>query len=155
MHQKGILLRITNISKIMNQKFEDLVKGLPEMPAPLGLTEKIMLQISQEKLRTLRLRVVLSVVGFFVSGGVLFSAWQLAAQEISHSGLAQFISLLSSDFMTVAIYWDNFVLSLLEALPIMSLAACLAGVLGLLASLRYFAQETNLIKNLTYKKYGF
>ena len=60
----------------------------------------------------------------------------IAIADFSQSGLGKIFSLLVSDPGTVVTFWQDFTLSILESLPVVSLIMTLFIVLVFLASLR-------------------
>ena len=109
---------------------------------PEELLEKILKRIHREE-RFLVFRktiifsatLVISLIGFIPSFKMLIS-------DINQSGFASFFSLIFSDFSSIATYWQNFAMILLETLPAVSFAIFLAVILTLLQSAK------SLFKNL-------
>lgn len=79
-----------------------------------------------------------SIIAFFPVFNMLKSAFV-------ESGFMQFLSLLFSDFEVVLSYWQSFALSLLESLPVLSLMAFLAVVLGFLESAKYLTKDIKYV----------
>jgi hypothetical protein len=63
----------------------------------------------------------------------------------SESGFFHFFSLLFSDFSVIASYWDNFIISLLETLPVIKLTLLFTAVLIFLEMLKLFANDLRFI----------
>ena len=62
-------------------------------------------------------------------------------------GWTNYLSLVFTDTSTVAVYWKEFSLSLVDALPIVSVGLVFALLLVLLTSLRFSIQDYKLIKS--------
>jgi len=113
---------------------------------PDGLFESIVNRIHEERrILVLRRRIILFCLGFVVSAAAFIPAWKWLAADLSNSGFLQFFSLLFSDFKIVATYWQNFLMSLLETVPAMSLAVFLAAVFVFLESLNFLAKNIKFI----------
>jgi hypothetical protein len=74
-----------------------------------------------------------------------FSAFLFSAKELSlkfsQSGFYQYLSLFFSDSQTAIAYYKQFMLSLVEALPVFSLMLVLAMLLIFLSTLRPLSRE--------------
>ena len=124
---------------VQNYK-NNFIGDIPEPPK--DLLGRIMNRIHREqRLVKIRQRIVIFSVGAAASLAAVFPAFQMLRAEAASSDFFTFSSLLFSDFATVSAYWQNFALSLLEALPVMGLIAVLAAVLALLGSLRFLTKD--------------
>ena len=84
---------------------------------PEGLEKSILLVISRKERFYMMLQSglsVLSFVAFFPLGSALVNAF-------SNSSLSQYLSLLFSGDGTLATYWQELTLSIVESLPILSI----------------------------------
>jgi len=126
----------------MRKDYEKLFSRLETPPAPAGLFEKVMLAIrKEEKLAILKYRLFAFSFGLLGSIAVFIPAFRAFKAGLAESGFLEFLSLLSSDTQTVLNYWQSFSLSLLEALPVISLAILLASALTFLESLKMLAKN--------------
>lgn len=117
----------------------------PPQPSEL-LFFKVMDRIDkEEKIIKIRRRVVVFAVSVAVSAAALVPAWQQVYLGFIESGFFHFFSLLFSDAAIVMIYWRSFLLSLLEALPVMSLIVFSAVVLVFLESLKSLIKDLKII----------
>lgn len=118
---------------------------------PAGLFEKMMRRLGEEqRLQSVRRRLVIFSIVFIGSVLALIPTFQMAKTGMAESGLIQFFSLLFSDFGTVINYWQSFVLTILESLPVMSLVAFLAAFFVFLESIKFLAREMKNIKSIIY-----
>lgn len=127
----------------MRKDYEKLFSFIdaPE-PAP-GLFGRVMGAIETEQRRLfLRRRLTLFSGGLLVSLIILLPSWQVVQTGLVESGFAEFISLLFSDSSLVFAYWQTFVFTLAESLPVMALAMLFGALFVFLGSL------TLLIKNI-------
>ena len=95
---------------------------------PLNLEASILKKIATERTKTARIRFAfLSTIAFFSFWGIIqtgVSLWQ----SFSQTGFYDYASLILSDGTTLTSYWKEFVLSLVESLPLLGLTTLLAVV---------------------------
>ncbi len=131
MHQKVRLFRIIYMVKI----------ELPE-----GILERIMVRIhAEQRFLTFKRRLAIFSFGLIGSGIAFIPTFKMVQAGFAESGFLQFFSLFFSDFGIVAVYWQSFTMSLLETLPVMSLAIFLAVIFIFLESLRFLARDIKFI----------
>ncbi len=126
----------------MSKNYEKLFSELESSELPNGLLGKIMFRIREEKrLSSTRRRLAvfsISAIGSLVAFVPIF---QMMQSEISNSGFVQFLSLIFSDFGTVMAYWQNFALTILETLPVLSLIAIFVVVFIFLESIMFISKD--------------
>jgi hypothetical protein len=96
----------------------------------------------EERLLSIKRKIVLYSLTTGGSMLILMLVFRAFQSDLISSGFLQFFSLLFSDFSFVAVSWQNFSLSLLEALPVMSLLLLLA------AFLTFWQSSKSLVKNI-------
>jgi len=128
-------------------RIEKPISASPEPPE--YLFGRIMSRIHKEREEEIIKRriILLSFVSAasFVS---VFPAFQLLKADLAASGFFAFFSLLFSDFAIVAAYWQNFVFSLLESLPITGLAAISISSLAFLWSIKLLTKGIGEISKI-------
>jgi len=120
----------------VRKDFEKLFKNLNRLEPPQFLMGNILAAIEIKKRRAARLRLALFGSFALASLTALIPAVQYFIAEISQSGFYQYFSLLFSDWNLVITYWNDFVLSLAEALPVLAITSVLSAVFVFLGSLR-------------------
>ncbi|MDD5433703.1 MAG: hypothetical protein PHE77_03595 [Candidatus Pacebacteria bacterium] len=130
---------------------------MPEkVKIPAGLFERIMARLKKEhELLSIKKRLFIFSVGsgvFFLATILCFLAVKI---EFNQNAFFQFFSLIFSDFSTITIYWKNFILTLLERLPVSNLTVLLTAILGfniflklLLKNIKQFFSIKNLLINI-------
>jgi len=114
---------------------------------PKGLLEKILKRIhKEERLLVLRRIIIFSVM---LTGSLLafVPVLKILLSDFGQSGFINFLSLIFSDFSSVATYWQSFAMILLETLPAVSLALFLAVLLIFLQSAKSLIKNIKIIKN--------
>lgn len=137
----------------MHKNYEQLFSHLTAPEMPDNLFEKIMHRIKKERQSLIFKRRVMilsiSIIGIIGAVAAFVPAFKMAQTEFNESGFLYFLSLIFSDFETVAAYWQNFIMSLLETLPVMGLAILLLTILVFLGSLKFLAKNVKSIFTLT------
>jgi hypothetical protein len=112
---------------------------LPVLTPSRGLFASILLRVEEEKRRLARLRVAFFGFGAVASSLVLVPVLQYAGEGIARSGTAEYFSLFFSDSGMALLYWKEFLLSLVESLPIFMFALLCAVLLVFIWSLERVA----------------
>ncbi len=113
------------------------------------LFEKIMARIAAEKLLlSAKRKMILIYFGIAGSLAGFYFAFKAAREGIIESGFLQFLSLIFSDFSVVVSNWQTFALSLLEAIPVVSLAMIFAAIFSFLIFIKFLAKYLKLIFNI-------
>lgn len=129
----------------MLKNHEKLFIYIDAKEPPFGMLDKIMLRIAQKRRRRAGIRIACFGFLSLLAVAILIPTSQGLYSEMSRSGFMQFVSLLFSDASIVMIYWQDFALSLMEALPIFSVSAVLGSVLLLLFSLKFIVSDINAL----------
>ncbi len=154
MHQKAsffrIIIRIPAIS--MTKNFNKLPQQFLTTEPPEGLFEQVMNHIQKEQgLLRLKRQAAIFALSTTCSAIAFIPAWRIVWAGFAESGFIQFFSLLFSDFEIVVTYWQNFALSLLETLPVMSLIILFVIILVFLESLKLLIKDIKIISTSTQK----
>jgi hypothetical protein len=128
----------------MPNDFEKLFSHFKAVEPTDSLLPKIMRRIQKKRQWLAVRRLVVFSFGLGASTTAFVLALKLAWIGFVESGFAEFLSLLFTDTATIAVYWRNFIFSLLEALPATSLIALLIAALVFLESFKFFARNFNL-----------
>lgn len=130
----------------MRKDFEKLFSRLGTSEMPDDLLDKIMTRIKMEKsLLAVKRKLIVFSLGFAASAIGLVPVFNLVRADFAESGFFQFFSLLFSDFSVAVNYWQTFAMSLLETVPVVSMAIFLAVILVFLWSLKLLARDLKII----------
>lgn len=113
-------------------------------PSP-QLYLKIMKRLRQEERILAGKKIVLFSILFSSSLAGLVSVGKMLVLQLQTSGFISFASLIFSDFDVAAAYWQNLLMAILEAMPTMSIALCLAILLIALQSVRLLSKNIKTI----------
>jgi hypothetical protein len=130
----------------MRKDYEKLFTYLKSPEPPGDLFNRVINRIQKERrLLILKRRMFIFSLSAVCSAIALIPAFKMVKTGFTESGFMQFFSLLFSDFKIVVAYGQNFILSLLETLPVMSLVILLVVVLVFLESLRFLTRDIKII----------
>ncbi len=108
---------------------------------PEDLLKKIMDRINAEREAiSIRNKFITALVSFLILFVIAVPTWQYFQTDIAVSGFSQFIRLIFYDFKIVLANWQDYVLSLLETLPVFGAIAMLAVILGFIIALKYISK---------------
>ncbi len=131
---------------ISEQDIDALISGPGQVDPPARLLGVVLNRIDAEKRRTARWHLAVSAGAGLVSLAALIPAVQYLARDLNSSVFGRYLSLLLSDGRYLASFWSEYALSLVESLPLVSLAAVLAACLALLASFKFSAKYLSQLR---------
>jgi hypothetical protein len=123
-----------------------------EQELPEGLSARVMLGIKKEERKIVFKNTVLFSVLFVGSALAFIPVFKILKQDLIQSGFLDFLSLLISDPIAMFNIWKEFMLSLLESLPVVSVMMFITVVLVFLGSLRFVVRDLIVVfKSSHYK----
>lgn len=129
----------------MHDDYEKLFTYLTRVEPPDGLAGKVMARVWKEERKRVVRRLILFSIGIAASFAALFPAFNAVQGAMAQSGTLQFISLAFSDSGTVIALWNDFIFSILEALPVMSVVAFLTVAFVLIGCARSFIRDIAVV----------
>ena len=131
----------------MEKHYEQLFSRLSAPEPRPGLFGVIQKRIVREEKQRAWQRVILFSFGILGSLVTIVPVFRSLQASVAESGFMDFFSLAFSDAGMVATYWQNFLLTLLESLPAIGIAAFLATIFTFFGSLRFLTRD---VKTLYY-----
>ena len=119
---------------VMNKFYS--FRDLPEIEPDQRLFYLIISRISLAEQRTARIRLAILSFVSLASFVAIFPLFQHTSSQLAQSGFSQYFSLIFSDGAIISIYWKEFMISLAESIPLLSVTAILVSVFALLVSLK-------------------
>lgn len=133
---------------MMNHK---MFENLKEKMAPNGLSARIFVEIERRQAKSARIRFAVFLSVLTTSVALFIPVVTMLWNDLVDSGSTNFFSMMFTDFSVVMASGWNFVLSLLENLPILSVVIFLSVIFTILLSL-YFLQSD--LKKVFYNSYS-
>jgi phage-related minor tail protein len=103
-----------------------------------------MAEISEKRRHRARFRLACFSLVSLAALGTLVPAIGELSSEVVRTGFGQFLSLMLSDSGTLAAYWQDFAMIVVESFPIIGVSAVLASILAFLASARLAVKNKNI-----------
>ena len=110
------------------------------------LFHKVMGRIVKEKARQARRWFVLHASLFLSSVIALIFGFRYLLEEFYTSGFSRYITLVISDSGFVMRFWQDFLLSLAESLPVVGGAVVLAAIFAVLLSLQRIVRDLEIMQ---------
>lgn len=136
MHQKARLNRIIDMSN-----FQKIYESIEKKEPDSDLLANIMLKISREQRLGLYRKMAAHASVSALSLGLLLSSFYYIYTNLAQSAFFDLLSLFFSDFGIVLSFWQDYLLSVLESLPLMSLMIFFASTLLLLEMARRLVDD--------------
>lgn len=105
---------------------------------PRGLRKTILVSIRKEERRRARMYLFVSTIVVPSSAVGIWFAVSYMTQEFYQSSFYNYFSLLFSDTDIILVYWQQFVLSLAESVPLIGVTVSLVVIAIFLVSIRIF-----------------
>lgn len=133
----------------MLKNYEKVFSSIGHPAVPEGLLARVMSRIESEKeLMQLRKKIFLFSAFSAASLPLMIFSWINFQAGASQSGLFQLASLAFTDFSTIVSHYQDFMLSIAEALPILAMVGFLAGTLVFVESLLALARDVKFVHKL-------
>jgi len=142
----------------MEKDYKKLFMNLEDAKPSDELFEKIILRIGKEERMTVaKKRIIFFSFLLIVSSFGLVYSFIAVQEALVNSGFFQFFSLIFSDFSIVATYWQNFLLTLLESLPVIAVVISLVMLSLVLGFSTFLMKDIQFINsnNIIRKNHGF
>jgi hypothetical protein len=120
---------------IFEQAVSSALRGIPSIQPNIGLSEAILGVIEKKKRFYALIKLVIFSLTSIISLIGLYFIWQTEGAIIINSEAGQLLSLLFSDTAIVLSMWREYLLSLTESLPIVSIVLVSVFIWAFCASL--------------------
>jgi len=127
----------------MSQDLYQIFRNVPEISPTSQLEGRIFQAIMVEKDRVNRKKVLVSRLGLGTSAAVFLMAIFTFGGTVLQSEFWNIVSLASSDMLMVAKNWQDFMYSMLETFPTVSVVAILVPVMMLMYSASIYLETSH------------
>jgi len=136
----------------MEKDFNDKMNSITEIEPPKGLKQAVLQRLEKEKMKKLARELLYFRVGFVFFAVFSVVAGAVFGKEVLSSEFFSIASLAFSDMRIVAAMWQDYMLLLLETLPIVSITAILLPVFICMLLLQQYGklQQGNKIYSFKY-----
>lgn len=130
----------------MTQKLSHIFKEMSEVNPPEELGSLILQKISLKKARREKIKFYISYSALLASLGTFFGSILSYGAKLLNSEFASLLKLIFSDARIISGYWQDFLYSLLETIPVFYILAILIPIFAMLVSYNFFLHFKNRIK---------
>ncbi len=134
----------------MSKKLTDLFQNISEINPNKKLAGLILARIEKMQKRRLWLETISSFSGFFVSISMAIYIFLIFGNSLINSQFWNILTLVFSDASVVIAHYPEFLYSLLETLPAMTLTIMLVPIFTLLLSLYFISEIYNKFNKYKY-----
>ncbi|NTW26961.1 MAG: hypothetical protein HGA36_01415 [Candidatus Moranbacteria bacterium] len=124
----------------MDNNSDEITNSIVEIDPPKHLAQAVFSRIAREKARRISRKILWLRIGFIVSGILSIAALGVFGKIILTSEFSILLSLIFSDLKTVLIVWQDYVISLLETFPVISVVATLSPFFVFLLLIKQYAK---------------
>ncbi len=124
-------------------QYEKLFSEIALPEPPVGLATTILIRIERRERRILAVKAMASATVFALSLWVIAVGYSNLIAGVARSGFLTFVSLLFSDFSSIASNLPDFLFSIVESFPVFSAATLLGGIAFALWSIGRLVDETS------------
>lgn len=132
----------------MTKEYRELFSRLAAVGPREGLSSKILEVIEYRRKRKIFIKKGLVGIPAFLSLISLYPAVAYLSSELSGSGFLYYMSLVFSDGAIILASWQDFLFSLVESLPILSIIVALIPVVILATSLKAMLSQVRFGKRM-------
>jgi hypothetical protein len=138
----------------MAKDFQQLFSYLEEKLPSQGLLPKVLITIRKQELRRKKQKMIgflaLSLVTAFT---IPFTA-QILISQINNSGIAYFLGAIVNDFHSFLSFWQEFILAILESLPIIAILIFAISLEAFIFTFRLFLHEKTFRNQLSRQRFA-
>lgn len=127
----------------MNQKLHQAFKNITQINPPLDLKERTLARLDTQKQHALKRRLMGIYTGLTASAAALAYVLIFFSQTIFQSDFWNLLTLAYSDTGIVLSHWNDFLISLLETIPVMNITLILIPIFAILLLTGFFIDAIN------------
>lgn len=120
----------------MSNDFQALFNTLPKIEPSEGLSSAVLLRIHRYEQRIARIKFAFLSVSAVLSGIALVPVVSYALPRFAETGFYEYLSFLHSFGLAVLPYWKEFILTLVETIPVFEISLVLTVCYTLLESIK-------------------
>lgn len=131
---------------MMEENYKNLLAGSEDVEPPVGLFEKIIFAIQREEQLKKTRRLFFSFLFLLVISLIATPySWTILIGQVKSSGIIYFISTAITDLKTIFAFWQDFLLAIVEILPLVEIMFFSISLGICLFTLRLFLYKKGLL----------
>ena len=139
----------------MAKNFQQLFSYLEEKTPSRELLSKVLVCIRKQEIRRKNQKMAGFLLLSLVTAFTIPFTSQMLISQINNSGIAYFLGAIVNDFHSFLNFWQEFILAILESLPITGLLIFAASLEVCIFTFRLFLREKNFKDQLGRQRFAF
>jgi hypothetical protein len=131
---------------MMEDEYKNFFDDPQETEPPVGLFEKIIFAIEREEQLKKTRKLFFSFLFLLVISLIVTPySWMILINQVKSSGIIYFLSTAITDLKTIFTFWQDFLLAIVETLPLVEIMFFLISLGICLFTLRLFLYKKGLL----------
>jgi len=131
---------------MMEDEYKNFFDDPQEIEPPVGLFEKIIFAIEREEQLKKTRKLFFSFLFLLVISLIVTPySWMILINQVKSSGIIYFLSTAITDLKTIFAFWQDFLLAIVEILPLVEIMFFLISLGICLFTLRLFLYKKGLL----------
>lgn len=139
----------------MAKDFQQLFSYFEEKTPKQELLSKVLVTIRKQELRSKKQKMIGFLILSLATAFAIPFTSQMLISQINNSGIAYFLGSIVNDFHSFLSFWQEFILAILESLPIVGLLVFTVSLEAFIFSFRLFLREKNFKNQLGRQGFAF
>jgi len=139
----------------MAKDFQQLFSYLKEQSPKQELLSKVLVAIRKQEIRQRNQKMIGFLLLSLVTAFTIPFTSQILLNQINNSGIAYFLGSIVNDFHSFLSFWQEFILAILESLPITGFLVFAVSLEAFIVTFRLFLREKTFKDQLTRQKFAF
>jgi len=130
----------------MYKDYKKLFTYIESPEPPTGLFDRILLAIKQEQEKRQTRKLAYGFLALLVTSlSTAPLSWSFFSEQMTESGILQFLSLAVKDFSTFVTLWPDSIMAIVESLPITGTIILVLNLILVIFTLRLFLFKKGLL----------
>jgi len=139
----------------MAKDFQQLFSSLEEKTPRQELLSKVLVTIRKQEIRRKKQKMIGFLILSLAAAFTIPFTSQMLISQINNSGIAYFLEAIVNDFHSFLNFWQEFILAILESLPIVGLLVFAVSLEAFIFTFRLFLREKNFKDQLGRQRFAF
>jgi len=139
----------------MAKNFQQLFSYLEEKTPSQELLSKVLVSIRKQEIRRKNQKMAGFLLLSLATAFTIPFTSQILISQINNSGIAYFLGAIVNDFHSFLNFWQEFILAILESLPITGLLIFAVSLEVCIFTFRLFLREKNFKDQLGRQRFAF
>lgn len=139
----------------MTKDFRQIFDYLEEKTPNQELLSKVLVSIRKQEIRRKNQKMASFLLLFLITAFTIPFTSQILISQINNSGIVYFLGAIANDFHSFLNFWQEFILAILESLPITGFLIFAVSLEVCIFTFRLFLREKNFKDKLVRQRLAF